>query len=148
MQKSSLIGFSRGEKNNAVLQVVNPATGETLTDSYVSASVDEVARACELAGLAKLEMASLSGFQKGEFLKDLANQIDTAVDSIVKIATLETGLPEGRIRGETARTSGQLRMFAKLVEDGSWVDARIDQAIPDRSPLPKQIGRASCRERV
>ena len=145
MQKSSIIGFSRGEKSNAALQVINPATGETLPDSYVSASVDEVARACELADLAKLEMASLSGVQKGEFLRDLANQIDAIVDSIVVIATLETGLPEGRIRGETARTSGQLRMFANLVEDGSWVDARIDPAIPDRSPLPKPDLRAMLR---
>ncbi|TPV92695.1 MAG: aldehyde dehydrogenase (NADP(+)) [Myxococcales bacterium FL481] len=50
---------------------------------------------------------------------------------------LETGLPEGRVRNETGRTCNQLRMFADLVADGSWVDARIDQADPGRSPLPK-----------
>ena len=145
MQKSSIIGFSRGQKNNGALQVINPATGCILPDTYVPASDHEVARACELADLAKLDMALLSGVQKGEFLRTLANQIDDAVDSIVGIATLETALPEGRIRGETARTSGQLRMFAKLVEEGSWVDARIDPAIPDRSPLPKPDLRAMLR---
>ena len=28
-------------------------------------------------------------------------------------------------------------MFANLVREGSWVDARIDRALPDRKPLPK-----------
>ena len=59
--------------------------------------------------------------------------------------TLETALPEGRVRGEPGRTSGQLRMFAKLLEEGSWVDARIDRAIPDREPVPKPDLRAMLR---
>src|SRR6185436_6662110 len=52
-------------------------------------------------------------------------------------ATQETGLPAGRITTETGRTCGQLRLFADLVEEGSWVDARIDRANPQRQPLPK-----------
>ena len=51
--------------------------------------------------------------------------------------TLETALPPERLAGERARTTGQLRMFANLVREGSWVDARIDRAVPDRTPLPK-----------
>ena len=47
--------------------------------------------------------------------------------------TSETGLPEPRVRGETARTAAQLRMFADLA-NGNWVDARIDRAQPDRQP--------------
>ena len=38
---------------------------------------------------------------------------------------------------KTARTCGQLRLFAGLAEEGSWVDARIDHADPERKPLPK-----------
>ncbi len=49
----------------------------------------------------------------------------------------ESGLPEGRAIGERGRTLGQLRMFAKLLEDGNWVEASIDTAIPDRQPIPK-----------
>jgi NADP-dependent aldehyde dehydrogenase len=49
----------------------------------------------------------------------------------------ESGLPLARITGERGRTTGQLKLFAKLLREGSWVDARIDTAIPDRQPVPK-----------
>ena len=58
-------------------------------------------------------------------------------ESLVSIAVEESHLPEGRIVGERGRTIGQLRLFADLVEEGSWVDARIDTALPDRKPLPR-----------
>jgi 2,5-dioxopentanoate dehydrogenase len=49
----------------------------------------------------------------------------------------ETALPEARIKGERMRTVNQLKLFASVVREGSWVDARIDTAIPDRQPVPK-----------
>src|SRR6185369_7462264 len=42
-----------------------------------------------------------------------------------------------RLTGERGRTIGQLRLFAQVAREGSWVDARIDHAIPDRQPAPK-----------
>ena len=145
MQKTSLIGFSRGNVHESCFQAINPSTGETLEPFYIHASNNEVNLACELAENAKIEFANLSGKKKGEFLRKIAQKIDDAVDEIVKVATSETGLPEARIRGETARTSGQLRMFADLVENGSWVDARIDPAIPDRQPIAKPDLRSMLR---
>lgn len=145
MQNTSLIGFSMGEKNESSFQAVNPSTGEVSGVSYFSASEDEVVRACELAESAKFEMAAMSGTEKAVFLQLVADRIEKKVDDLVKVATFETGLPEGRIRGETARTCGQLRMFAELVEEGSWVDARIDSAIPDREPIPKPDLRSMLR---
>ena len=54
------------------------------------------------------------------------------------VAHAETALPVAeRLAGERGRTVKQLRLFAELVREGSWVDARIDRAIPDRQPLPK-----------
>ena len=46
-------------------------------------------------------------------------------------------MPGGRARGERGRTLGQLRAFADHLEDGNWVEASIDTAIPDRKPIPK-----------
>ena len=57
--------------------------------------------------------------------------------AIIKRANLETAIPETRLTGELARTCGQLRLFAEVVEEGSWLDARIDNADPIRKPLPK-----------
>ena len=145
MKESSLIGFSRGDFTGSSFHAVNPATGVGLGVDYVHASEAELNRACELAQKASLSMASLSGKEKAHFLRSLADLIDGAVDELVEIMPKETGLPEGRVRGEAGRTSGQLRMFGNLVEEGSWVDARIDRANPDRQPLPKPDLRAMLR---
>lgn len=42
-----------------------------------------------------------------------------------------------RITGERGRTVGQLKLFAALLKEGSWVNASIDLAQSDRQPLPK-----------
>jgi NADP-dependent aldehyde dehydrogenase len=77
-------------------------------------------------------------------LRAIADRID-ANDEIVARGQLETGLPEARLRGERARTSGQLRLFATLLDEGSWVGARIDHAQADRQPQPKPDVRSMRR---
>ena len=52
-------------------------------------------------------------------------------------AVAESGLPPARITGEIGRTTGQLRLFAEVLREGSWNGARIDTAQPDRTPLPR-----------
>ena len=56
---------------------------------------------------------------------------------LVERVNAETGIPAPRVQGELARTTGQLRLFASVVREGSWTGARLDTADPDRSPLPK-----------
>jgi NADP-dependent aldehyde dehydrogenase len=46
-------------------------------------------------------------------------------------------LTEERALGERGRTVYQLRTFANLVYEGSWVEATIDTADPIRQPIPK-----------
>ena len=145
MTESSLIGFSKGSVTDATFNATNPLTGETSETSYCHASEEDVLKACQLASEAALEMAALSGAQKAIFLRELAERIEGLVDELVVTMTSETGLPEPRVRGETARTAAQLRMFADLVESGNWVDARIDRAQPDRQPLPKPDLRSMLR---
>lgn len=137
MTETSLIGFARGSEGGSAFNAQNPASGEKLEPSFTHASSEDVARACSLASDAALAMARLKGSEKAHFLRDLADRIDGLTDQLVETMTLETGLPEPRVRGETGRTISQLRMFADLVEEGSWVDARIDRAQPDRQPIPK-----------
>lgn len=75
--------------------------------------------------------------EKASFLEEMAAQIDATRDQLIPTASKESNLPEGRITGELGRTLGQIRLFAQLVKEGSWVEATIDHADPDRSPLPK-----------
>lgn len=78
-----------------------------------------------------------TGVQKAAFLEAIAGQIEALGDPLIRTAMEETNLPEARLVGERGRTTNQLRQFAAMVAEGSWVEARIDTALPDRAPLPK-----------
>jgi 2,5-dioxopentanoate dehydrogenase len=75
--------------------------------------------------------------QKAVFLETIADEIETLGEALINKASEETNLPAARLTGERARTTMQLRMFAAMVRDGSWVEASIDTSIPDRYPVPK-----------
>ncbi len=79
----------------------------------------------------------MSGQQKATFLRAIAEEIEALGDTLIETASCESNLPTARFMGERGRTTGQLRMFADFVAEGSWVDATIDTAIPDRQPIPK-----------
>jgi len=80
---------------------------------------------------------SRSGAAKATFLEAIASEIEALGDLLIRKAMEETNLPEPRLVGERARTCNQLRQFAAMAKEGSWVEARIDTALPDRQPLPK-----------
>lgn len=80
---------------------------------------------------------NLSGKEKGSFLETLAEILESHRPEIVPLAVKESNLPEGRINGELGRTTGQIKLFANLVREGSWIEATIDPAMPDRTPLPR-----------
>ncbi len=80
---------------------------------------------------------NLPGKEKGAFLDTLAEILEANRAEIVPLAVKESNLPEGRINNELGRTTGQIRLFANMVKEGSWVEATIDPGDPSRSPLPK-----------
>jgi 2,5-dioxopentanoate dehydrogenase len=140
----SLIGMNNGAAG-AGFAGVNPATGEALPPQYASAGASEVDLAARLAHDALAMYSALSGAKKAEFLRQIAGTIESNGAEIVGRAQLETGLPKPRLDGELGRTANQLRLFAQVVEDGSWVNARIDLADPARKPLPKPDIRSMLR---
>ncbi|PRY89098.1 aldehyde dehydrogenase (NADP(+)) [Mongoliibacter ruber] len=79
----------------------------------------------------------ITGKEKAAFLKRIADGLEAEKGSLIPLASEESNLPEGRITGELGRTAGQIRLFAKLVEEGTWVEAVIDHADPERTPAPK-----------
>ncbi len=104
---------------------------------YHGASAAEVAQATSLAAAAFPIYSRLSGATRAKFLRSIANEIEALGEPLTTRAMAETGLPEGRIKAETGRTTGQLRLHASVLEEGSWCDARIDHADPARQPIPK-----------
>ena len=75
--------------------------------------------------------------ERAAFLRRIGEEIDGIGEELLTVCAEETGLGRDRLAGERARTVNQLRLFADLIEEGSWVDARIDTAQPDRKPVPK-----------
>src|SRR5688500_9100915 len=142
---TSIIGVSRGALNGNTFQSFNPSTGEDLAPIFYSASSNEVDEAAQLAHTAFATYSQTTGAERARFLRRIAENIEALGDELIARANQETALPEPRLRTETARTCNQLRLFADVVEEGSWVDARIDHGDRDRKPLPKPDVRSMFR---
>jgi alpha-ketoglutaric semialdehyde dehydrogenase len=116
---------------------VNAATGAPLAGEFKSATPEEIQVALAAAEEAHFIYKNISRADKVAFLNSIADEIELIKEGLVKRASEESGLPVGRLEGEVGRTTGQLRMFANQAAEGSWVNATIDQAQPDRKPMPK-----------
>jgi NADP-dependent aldehyde dehydrogenase len=115
----------------------NAVTGEKMTPQFFEATTAEADEALKLAEEAFEEYRALPPERIAEFLDRCAEEILKLGDELLRRANLETALPEPRLVGERARTVNQLKMFAEIVREGSWVEATIDRAMPDRKPQPK-----------
>src|SRR5271170_3464634 len=133
----SILGASRGTTAGARFHGINPVNDEKLQPEYFSASPEEVDSAARLAEEAFVSYCQISSRERAAFLRSIADALQAITDEVVERAHLETALPKPRLQAETGRTVNQLRLFAHVVEEGSWVSARIDTANPERKPLPK-----------
>ena len=141
----SLIGFREGTGVGPAMFASNPITGERMQPGFIPATAEEVELAVRLAAEAFDVYRRVSGRERGAFLRKIAEKIEAIAADIVERAGQETALPPARLQGETARTCGQLRLFAQVAEDGSWVNARIDRGDPERKPAPKPDIRSMLR---
>src|SRR5215471_19561211 len=133
----SFIGFREGTQGQTTFRASSPATGQALEPEFQSATAEEVDLAARLAAEAFVSYRKLSGAKKAQFLNLIADNIEAVTELLVERAEQETALPKPRLQSETVRTCVQLRLFAKVVQEGSWVQARIDRADPNRKPLAK-----------
>lgn len=113
------------------------ATGEMLSPEYHDATAVEIDAVCAAAREAAPAFEALSGARRAEFLEAVADELGVVSDRLLPRANQETGLPFPRLENERNRTQLQLRLMASLVREGSWVDARIDSAQPDRKPAAR-----------
>ncbi|MCB6184223.1 aldehyde dehydrogenase (NADP(+)) [Leeia sp. TBRC 13508] len=126
-----------------VIQGINPATNEKLAPNYPGGNATHVDAACEAAWAAFDSYRETSIETRAAFLDAIADEIEAIGDALIDRAVEESGLPRARIQGERGRTCGQLRTFARTVRSGEWLDPRVDNALPERQPLP----RADLRQR-
>ncbi len=132
-----LIGSAAVHGSGEAFRALDPARGEALDPPYGSAGPADLERACALAWAAFDAYRETGLDERARFLDAIASGILDLGEALIERAMAETALPRGRIEGERARTVGQLRLFAGVVREGSWLDARVDPAQPSRTPLPR-----------
>jgi alpha-ketoglutaric semialdehyde dehydrogenase len=134
---ANLIGSRESRAASRGFRAVNPATGKALAPAFRDATPDEVDAAARAAESAFEAYAGQPPARRAAFLRAIAERLVGLGDALLERAQAETALPRPRLEGERARTANQARLFADLVDEGSWVDARIDRAQPGRTPAPK-----------
>ena len=94
--------------------------------------VDEAVRAAHAAHPALADRAL-----RAAFLRAAADRLEAHGAELIATADAETALGTGRLTGELARTSYQLRAFADVVDEGAFLDVVIDHADPAAAPAPR-----------
>ncbi|MDT3405457.1 aldehyde dehydrogenase (NADP(+)) [Mucilaginibacter terrae] len=111
--------------------------GKPLPFKYYQATKGEIDEAVIAAKQSFPAFRSKSGKERADLLDEIATEITAIGDDLILLANLETALPEQRLMGERQRTLDQIKAFAGLLREGSWVNATIEHGDPDRTPLPK-----------
>src|ERR1700733_10067085 len=132
-----LIGSEIVPGLDGVARAYNPATGEQLEPKFGGATLDDVDKACSLAGAAFDTYRESSLVTRAQLLETIAQGIMDLGDELVERVMAESGLPRPRVEGERARTCGQLRLFASLIREGRFLAATLDHPLPERKPLPR-----------
>lgn len=137
IQGKNFIGYSLSAQGSKTFQSYIPSKNETLPEQFYPATPDEVSKVMDLAEKAIGPFSKVPAAQRADFLEAITEEILAFGDELLERAHMETGLPLARLQGERGRTVNQLLQFAELIREGSWVNAYIDTAIPDRAPVPK-----------
>ena len=133
----NIIGNKLSKQGDVTYKTFNPKTNKETDFTFYEATSVEINEAVELASEAYKIYKDISGSKKADFLEAIALEIEALGDELITTYCKESGLPEGRALGERGRTMGQLRAFAALLKEGSWVEAVIEKGQPDREPMPK-----------
>jgi alpha-ketoglutaric semialdehyde dehydrogenase len=134
IQGEMIIGRQAVRGSAGTLRAHNPATRADIEPGFGTASADELAAACQLAEQAFDAYRAVPLEGRARFLETIAERIVDIGPILIERAAQESGLPVARLEGERGRTVNQLRLFAKVVRDGHFLEATLDAALPQRTP--------------
>ena len=112
------------------VQGVNPRTGEPAGPPVPVTSPAELDQVLAAAAAAAAPLRASRPGVRTDLLRALAGRLDERTAELTALGEQESGLPLPRLTGEVARTSGQLRLFASVIEDGGYLEAVVDSADP------------------
>ncbi|WP_372717926.1 aldehyde dehydrogenase (NADP(+)) [Novipirellula sp.] len=137
IQGKQLIGADRSATNADTFAATDPAAQAVLDPPFHEASSEEIDRAMTLASESADVFSNTSYETRAKLLEAIADGLMDAGQELLDRCHAETALPMNRLQGERARTVNQTRLFAEMIREGSWVEAKIDHGDADRSPAPK-----------
>lgn len=120
------IGYTYTSSGSKTFKTFNPKLNSETPFEFTEATHEEINTAVNLAWDAFKSYRKISGKSKAKFLNLIADELASIENDIIEMYCQESGLPEGRAKGELGRTIFQLCTFAQLVEDDHWVEANIN----------------------
>lgn len=132
------IGSQLMASGTKTFKTINPQLNIENPWTFTEATQEEIEQAVTLADKAFKTYKNCTGVEKSAFLNAIADEILALGDELLDTYCIESGLPRGRAEGERGRTIFQLRSFADMLIEGSWIEATLDTAVPERQPLPKE----------
>jgi alpha-ketoglutaric semialdehyde dehydrogenase len=134
---NQLIGYAQSAAGEEFMSVIKNADGQPYT--FHEATDAEIDEAISKASAAFPLYKRIPYAQRADFLERIADEIIAIGPGLINTTMQESALPEARLLGERDRTTGQLRFFAKILREGSWLRAVID--LPSANmPVPIAIG--------
>ncbi|MGK3126132.1 aldehyde dehydrogenase (NADP(+)) [Candidatus Pantoea formicae] len=131
------IGTQRQRGGAQAFQAIDPQLDQELTPTFYEANREQIDSACRLAAEAFIPYSQRDLAVRARFLRQIGANLLALGDELIERAMQETALPRPRIEGERGRTIGQLNLFADVVEQGAFQGTIIENALPDRKPLPR-----------
>ena len=107
---------------------IDPRTGQAVEVVAQETTTDEVDRICVAAAQAAAPLEAMGRAGRAALLRACADALEVARPRIVELADRETALGTTRFEGELSRTTFQLRLFAEVLDEGSYLEASIDHA--------------------
>ncbi|GAA3458917.1 aldehyde dehydrogenase (NADP(+)) [Saccharothrix longispora] len=126
------------------VQGYNPRTGEPSGPPIPESGDTDVDRVVTAAAAAFPTWSALPARDRADALESVADALDAGSEALVTLADTETALGRPRLTTELKRTTNQLRLFAEVLREGSWVEATLDTANPDIIP-PRPVLRRMLR---
>lgn len=136
------IGDVLSAKGKTTYKTINPEQNSENETVFYEATEEEINQAVKLAEEAFKTYGTIADVKKADFLDAIAEEIEALGEDLLTTYIQESGLPAGRANGERGRTTGQLRAFATMLREGSWVEAIINktEGKPDIRRLQIPVG--------
>jgi NADP-dependent aldehyde dehydrogenase len=112
----------------AAVVSIDPRSGQAVEEVAQETTTAEVDRLCTAGLAAAPGLDALGRAGRAALLRTLADALEDRREDVVAVADRETALGPVRLNGELTRTCYQLRLFAEVLDEGSYLEATIDHA--------------------